>query len=161
MDRGQELAVTAFTALSTELRTALTKGGVAEAVNSCHVSAQFLTDSVAASLGATIRRTTLKPRNPVNAPDAREAEVLASYQQRADSGLPLQPQLAHEHETVYYYAPILMQDLCLKCHGTPGETISEQDYALILEKYPDDQAIGYKAGDWRGMWSIAFDAETH
>lgn len=160
LEYGQELANATFSVLSTELRSAIGRGGVPEAISYCSVSALALTDSVAMGRNAVIRRTTLKPRNPANGPDSREAAVLDRYRQLAENGQPLKPQVDRDGETVHFYAPIVVQELCLKCHGIPGETILEADYALISSMYPDDKAIGYKAGDWRGMWSISFNAES-
>jgi hypothetical protein len=159
MEKGQELATAAFTALSGELRAALGRGGVPEAIQYCHVAALPITDSIAAGYDATIRRTTLKPRNPANAPRGHETDVLAGYQAASDQGQALQPQVHVEGNQVHFYAPIMTQDMCLKCHGNPGETIAEKDWALIQERYPNDLAHGYGAGEWRGMWSIAFEKE--
>ena len=159
MEKGQELATAAFTALSGELRAALGRGGVPEAIQYCHAAALPITDSIAAVYGATIRRTTLKPRNPANAPRGYETTVLAGYQDVSDQGQALQPQVYVEGNQVHFYAPIMTQDMCLKCHGTPGETIAESDWALIQERYPNDLAHGYGAGEWRGMWSITFEKE--
>ncbi|WP_155800999.1 hypothetical protein [Pontibacter sp. BAB1700] len=38
-----------------------------------------------------------------------------------------------------------------------GQDVSETDYALIKEKYTQDQATGYRKGDLMGMWELTFD----
>ncbi|MEZ4908493.1 MAG: DUF3365 domain-containing protein [Saprospiraceae bacterium] len=55
------------------------------------------------------------------------------------------------------YFPIFMEEKCLKCHGKIGSDVSEDFYAKIKEKYPDDEAFNYNLYDFRGMWSITMD----
>jgi len=49
--------------------------------------------------------------------------------------------------------PIIIGAACLKCHGNE-EKISGEVKELIVKKYPDDKAVGYKNGDLRGAVSI-------
>lgn len=42
---------------------------------------------------------------------------------------------------------------CLLCHGTTDQVADEVEQA-ITEFYPYDEAMGYKAGDIRGAWSV-------
>jgi hypothetical protein len=46
-----------------------------------------------------------------------------------------------------------VQAQCLACHGDPAG-MKEEVKALLQERYPHDQAKGYKAGDLRGAVSI-------
>jgi cytochrome c len=56
-----------------------------------------------------------------------------------------------------YTKPIVINNaLCLNCHGEVGAAVTEETYALIREKYPNDNATGHQMGDLRGMWSITF-----
>jgi hypothetical protein len=55
-----------------------------------------------------------------------------------------------------YVEPIMLQPLCLTCHGSelaPG--VAEQ----ISELYPEDHAIGFEAGDLRGVFWLEFPGE--
>jgi len=50
-----------------------------------------------------------------------------------------------------YYFPLKVLKLCLTCHGTPGKDIKPEVYEAIKRKYPEDKAIGYREGDFRGV----------
>jgi hypothetical protein len=55
-----------------------------------------------------------------------------------------------------YVEPILVQPLCLTCHGDP---LAPDIAARIDELYPEDRAVGYEIGDLRGVFWIEFPAE--
>ena len=58
-----------------------------------------------------------------------------------------------EGERIGYIEPIVAQPLCLTCHGEVlAPAISERIEAL----YPDDEAIGFNAGDLRGVFWVEF-----
>ncbi len=156
LDEGNKVVSAAFASLSSHLKAAVEKGGVQEAVQYCHLNAYPLVDSLSKAHEALIRRTSLKVRNPKNLPDRLEERALHRVKQMLAEGKTVEPWVEYYPEDVAYYAPIYVQGVCLKCHGTPGKTISSQDYAFIKERYPEDEATGYKEGDWRGLWSIRF-----
>ncbi len=155
LQTGKEIAQVTFLTLSTELAAAMERGGVTEAVNYCNLAAYPLVDSLSTVHNAKIRRTTLKPRNPKDAPNAMEKAVLEAYHQQERAGEALKPQIVQIGEReVAFFAPIRIQPGCLKCHGEIGKDITPEDYAHIEEHYPEDQAVGYELGELRGMWSI-------
>ncbi len=155
LERGKAMATQSFAVLSSQLQQALQKGGVEHAAAYCNTVAYPLVDSLSKANNAVIRRTSRKIRNPKDAPTELEAAMLGEYHARANAGAPLKPVVKPiDANTVAFYAPILMQALCLKCHGKLGETMAEEDYAIIKSLYPQDEAIGYAEGDLRGMWSI-------
>lgn len=157
LQQGKAIATATFAELSGQLQVAMKEGGVPHAVRYCNTVAYPLVDSLSEVHNADIRRTSLLIRNPKDAPTTREREQLEAYASAKKAGDPLQPVVkAVSAEEIAFYAPISMQPLCLKCHGQLGETLAEEDYAVIKEKYPSDEAIGYQAGDLRGMWSITF-----
>ena len=157
LEQGLAIASASFTALSGRLMAAMKKGGVPEAVQYCNIAGLPLIDSLSEVHQVTIRRTALKIRQPKDAPTPAEKKVLDQYQTQFAAGEVLKPfvKTISSGETAFY-APILVSEACLKCHGKLGETLKEEDYQLIRELYPDDQAIGYAAGDLRGIWSITF-----
>lgn len=160
IEKGKAIAGATFAALSGNLQAAMQEGGVSNAISYCNVQAYPLTDSLSQQHQATIRRTTLKPRNPKNAPDAAERAELEVYAQSVSKGEALGPNVELiDEQTVAFYAPIKMNAFCLQCHGKLGETLAEENYAAIKEHYPNDAAIGYMDGDLRGMWSIRFRRE--
>lgn len=157
--QGMEIAMSTFKALSGQLKSALREGGVANAAQYCNTVAYPLVDSLSEVHQATIRRTSRKIRNPKDAPTPREEEMLDVYHAKVEAGERPSPQLRQlANGEIAFYAPIMMQELCLKCHGKLGETLKAEDYALIQSLYPEDEAIGYAAGDLRGMWSITLPA---
>ena len=51
--------------------------------------------------------------------------------------------------------PIPMDAPCLVCHGAP-EAIPDAVRSVLTERYPDDAATGYQAGELRGaIWAEA------
>ena len=49
--------------------------------------------------------------------------------------------------------PLTVQPPCLACHG-PEEGIAEEVRAALTQRYPHDQAVGYRLGDLRGAVTI-------
>lgn len=156
-EQGQAIAAATFAALSGQLQQALSEGGVRHALRYCNTVANPLTDSIARAHGAVVKRTSLQVRNPQNQPTAREKAVLEEYDMRLKTGNDLPPivQINDNEDFVSFYAPIRLVALCEQCHGRVGETLKVEDYAVIQQLYPEDQATGYRADDLRGMWSIS------
>ncbi len=157
LKRGQQVAAATFATLSSNLQKAMQEGGVAHAVEYCRLSAAPLVDSLEKKYSAKIRRTSLKVRNPDNRPTPHELTQLQAYQQQLAAGETLSAVTkAIGDDKMAFYAPIQLMPLCQKCHGEMGKTLANTDYDLIQKLYPEDQATGYRTGDWRGMWSITF-----
>lgn len=157
LTKGKKIATETFAELSGRLAEALEQGGVAYAIPFCRQVALPLADSLGQANTATIRRTSLRVRNPADAPLAWEADLLQQFATADEAGEDLQPLVQKLPDgTVVFAAPIRVQPLCLQCHGRLGETLKTADYAVIQQHYPNDQAIGYALGDLRGMWSIQF-----
>lgn len=143
-------------ALGTELKAAMERGGVAEAIGYCNLNAIDITENVAKKYNATIKRVTDKPRNPTNAANAQELAQMQKWREllAAPTGQVLTQE---ETETErHFYLPIKIDAFCTTCHGVPGETLTPENQAIIAAKYPTDQATGYKEGDLRGLWHITF-----
>lgn len=119
------------------------------AVNLCKEVAQDITAQVAQQQGVIMRRTALKLRNRKNAPDAHERVWM---EKNAGSKT---PSYSGESEVVgdelRFIRPIYIAAACLKCHGSRMSPAVE---AVLKENYPDDQATGYKSGDFRGIVSV-------
>lgn len=148
---GNKISSDTFLALSKKLKEKMQEGGPKEAIPYCNLKALSITDSMAQSYDVKIKRTSLKIRNSKNQPTKRETEILKQF----DS---IKFPLVEKHEgKVNYYNPILVQPLCLKCHGEQGTTLDSTAQITLKELYPNDQAINYKAGDVRGIWSIRFE----
>jgi len=140
--------------LGTYLKKHLKTEGTIGAAKFCITNAYALTEKVSANLGknVSIKRVSLRYRNPANKPEFDEIKILRSLQTLQDHNIIL-PEYLVEHpdrDTYKYYKPIhINKDACLKCHG-----YLDEDFKLISvlkDAYPDDRATEYEMGDLRGM----------
>jgi hypothetical protein len=149
--------------LKQELQGGMQDGGPVNAISVCNLSAPGIANTYSVRHGWDVGRTSLKLRNPANAPDAWERSVLESFDERKGAGE--DPAKMEHHEVVRqdgvkvlrYMKAIPTAKLCLACHGENIDSITR----TRLEKlYPDDQALGYKAGDIRGAFTITQPLDT-
>ena len=154
--QGREIAEKAQQELLRTLKKAIQEGGISHAVQFCNLQAFPLTDSLSTQYGAEVQRTSLQLRNPANAPDELEQQLLEAYEYNAEQGLPLEPNVQREgREYLLYTQPIVIgSELCLNCHGVAEKDIAPETLQQLNSLYPQDKARGYKSGDFRGMWSI-------
>ena len=159
LEQGQSIVKESFKALSGQLASAMNQGGVQNAVSYCNIQANPIMDSLSQAHGVTVSRVSLRPRNPGSISSAEEAEILKDYLRLQSEGKELHPFVeTYSGGKVTFYAPItIISPLCLKCHGTVGGDIAQQDYELIRSLYPEDEATGYTLGELRGMWIVKFD----
>jgi hypothetical protein len=154
---GSEAASTLASTLFGRVQQAIQEGGLVHALDFCSVRAQPLTAEVDQQLGSLdIKRTTFQYRNPRNAPDALEVEALQYFEQAmAESGeLPSDyVQFVHANE-FRYYKPLVVQEGCLNCHGDPA-SFSPELREVLNERYPNDNAVGYEQGDFRGVVRVS------
>jgi hypothetical protein len=154
------VAVKEFAAsLQGELGAAIKAGGPVNAIEVCNTKAPAIAADISRKQGWKVARTSLKPRNPKNAPDAWEARVLKEFEARKAKGEdPAQMEHSEmimgkgKHEFRYMKAIAIPANApCLACHG---EKIDPAVGARLKALYPQDQATGYKQGDIRGAFSI-------
>jgi hypothetical protein len=128
-------------------------GGPVYAVTFCNERALPLTDSLSKMYSCQIQRISDKYRNPVNKPAKNDEAVYLKLK----SSNAAEPLLVAEDGKIVYYRPIKIgMPACLNCHGVEGKEIAIKTLETIRQKYPDDLAIGYKEGDFRGLWKITF-----
>jgi hypothetical protein len=155
--KGKEIAQTTFKKLGGELMAQMKEGGIAKATPYCNSQASGLTEKIAKKYDVTIKRTTDKLRNTANKPNAEEQVFLDRFKEMMTQGTKPVPVVEKNNVgEIHFYAPILVQNKCLVCHGVLGESLTHQADSIIKKLYPSDQAIGYKEGDLRGIWSIRF-----
>jgi hypothetical protein len=155
---GEAASAMVATRLVTELTAALAAGGAEKAVAICHTRALPLTSEPLPGLPqvTAVKRTSLRLRNPANAPDAAEQVALAHVASLIADGQPAPAILVQKIETAdtptewRLYRSVGVQAACLACHGAP-EAQAPGLRALLRERYPRDAATGYAAGDWRGL----------
>ncbi len=108
-----------------------------------------------------LKQSSLKIRNPSNAPDEWEKKILKlfespDYPKGVGHGEFL---VTGDKETYKYIKPIYVEKACLECHGQK-EDIKPEIRQYLAKKYPGDQAFGYKEGDLRGGISIIIPFES-
>ncbi|VAX09123.1 Cytochrome c family protein [hydrothermal vent metagenome] len=144
--------------LKGQLKAALKEGGPVKALNVCNTSAPAIAMVQSKKHGWKIGRTSLKLRNPDNAPDAWEKAVLEKFEARKTAGE--DPKKIEHYEVVtqdgkqlfrYMKAIPTAEKPCLACHG---EKIQPKVLETLDKLYPQDQARGFKAGDIRGAFTI-------
>lgn len=162
-------AATALTqALLGELLRHMREGGPEAAVMVCAGKAQELTKAQQQE-GLLVRRVSTRARNPQNRPDDYEQAVLArmaqQYQESKATDEVSEWYLEGNTLTLRYLRPIVMGEMCLACHGD-RERMKPAVRDFISQHYPEDQAVGYQAGDFRGAMSVTvkealpFDVQT-
>jgi hypothetical protein len=154
--KGKTIAASTFSILGSNLQKAMKEGGVQNAVKYCNLAASPLVDSLMQVHQASIKRTSLKTRNPKNQPTKEERIQLEKYQKQYETGAVLKTVSQKSNKRITFYAPIYVMELCQKCHGKIDESLKKEDFAFIRDIYPTDEATNYSAGDLRGMWSITF-----
>ena len=139
--------------LKQELRQAMAAGGPVAAVKVCHTRAAAIAAAVSAETQWEIGRTSLKWRNPNNAPDEWEQQTLRQFEQRKAAGEAVAKLEAMKttNEGFRYMKAIPTQGLCLTCHGTE---IKPEIASELQRLYPEDNATGFRLGDIRGAFTM-------
>jgi len=138
-------------------KPAMKKGGPVGATEFCSQKATSITEKVNSSLkdGVSIKRVTLKPRNPKNLATGQEAKILGSLNELQQNGVVLPKMLVQkiDDKHIKVIKPIMIKPMCVVCHGT-SDKLDQKAYEAIKKNYPDDKATGYKAGDLRGAFVV-------
>lgn len=143
--------------LKGELMAAMRDGGPSGAIAVCSEEAPRIATELTAASGWSLARTSLRVRNPRNAPDAAERAVLVDFDRRAAAG---EDPATLEHARVvresglayvHYMKAIPTSSLCLACHGSDVEAPVRE---AIAASYPADAATGFARGDLRGAFTL-------
>jgi len=150
---GQAALAPFKSALREALSQGLSKGGPERAVEVCaHIAPELL--EAGQRPGVKVGRTSDRLRNPVNAAPAWVSPLLESYG-AAKGGEPRV--VAVDLERLGYVEPIMVQPMCLACHG---KAVAPNVAATLKSRYPGDRAIGYEAGDFRGLMWVELDRKV-
>ncbi len=124
------------------------------------VAGSQIANSFSLMTGHRLKQTSLKIRNPSNAPDEWERKALklfGSSEYPKDVGFG--EILGINDKKIYrYMKPIYVDMACLQCHGE-REKIRPEIRQFLEMRYPYDEAFGYKEGDLRGRISIIISLE--
>ncbi len=149
---GIKFAKQMYAQIFTHLNKALDETGPYESVKYCNEKALPLTDSLSKHFGITVKRTSLKLRNPSNAPNSLEKQILEMYEKTMSK----KPSIIKTNEGIKFFTPIFIAPVCLNCHGIPIQHIPDVTMRALKELYPKDQATGYELYNIRGVWSMTF-----
>ncbi len=157
---GDDVSARLTISLKKELKAAIAEGGFQNAIDVCNLKAIPLTELVKESQNRNveIKRTSYNCRNPLNAPDSIEKLALDHFIQlfREKKEVPeffIQKITENKESWFYYYKPIKVEQLCLGCHGI-ASNIDSTIVNQIAKLYPEDKAVGYADGDFRGLISV-------
>ena len=147
--RGAEL----LAPFKSDLMQALSSGmqeGPAAAIEVCSELAPGIASSLSVD-GVRMGRSSHKLRNPDNVAPEWLQPLIASY---ASGASEMRSQtVALEEGRNGYAEPIIVQPMCLTCHGSElGADVAAQ----IAAKYPADEATGFSEGDFRGGFWVEF-----
>ena len=145
-------------ALKGNLMNVMQKKGPAAAVEACSDIAPLIALTKSKSYSWKISRTSLKLRDPDNAPDPWERAVLEQFEARKAKGedvndLEYYEVVEMEGQKMYRYMKAIptQEKPCLTCHG---ENLAPDVKAALDRHYPHDKARGFKPGDIRGAFTI-------
>jgi len=143
--------------LNATLKANIELGGLKRGISGC--------DSVAKNMaiqstteGWELRRTSLKIRNPKNAPTPWEEIQLKAFRRGIEDGKAIN-QLRVEKLTSIrpnlvsykYMKAITAEAVCLNCHGTQ---LSDDVKQHLSKQFPNDLATGYEVGDLMGAFTL-------
>lgn len=153
--RSQEILAPFKQGLLKTVQSAVQTGGPSSAVEACQLEApQIEAKSVEGLSRIRLGRATHRARNPKNVPAPWMKEYFENF---LSTGVRPKVEVVRiDNEKLGYIEPIFIgMPLCLQCHGTE---IQEELGKKIKELYPEDQAVGFKAGDFRGVFWVEYEA---
>jgi hypothetical protein len=153
----EEIAKEAIQALGStlknELEAAMISGGPVNALEVCNVKAPVIAEEISWEQDVQVSRTSLKYRNPANAPNEWQITVLEDFEAKKAVGADPATLVYSEivNNEFRFMKAIPTAGLCLACHGTD---ISPEVTAELARLYPQDKATGFKEGDLRGAFVV-------
>ena len=142
------------------LQEEIARGGPEGAIAVCREQAPALARAASEQSGWTVRRVSLRNRNPKAVPDAWERAALEDFDRRAaakESPATLERAevtLVNGQPVQRYMRALPTLALCTQCHGTAAQ-LSPAVTARLKALYPDDRATGYAIGDIRGAMTLS------
>jgi hypothetical protein len=157
--QGRELAANLQQELGTRLTAAIATSGPVGAISVCSLEAPGIAERLSAQAGARVGRTSLKVRNPANAPDEAASATLQRFERewQGSAGAPPEAFSVAGDGSARYMRAIPTQPLCVVCHGT---AIAPDVAAALAARYPADSATGFGVGTLRGSFVIDWPARS-
>ncbi|CAC9626456.1 hypothetical protein [uncultured Gammaproteobacteria bacterium] len=142
-------------ALKPALKKAIKTKGLEHAVEFCAVKAPEITKKInQQNKEWTIKRVSLKNRNPSAKPDNWERKVLKMFDKRQSNGESAKKMAYSEmvNGEFRFMKAQGVQGVCLSCHS---KNIAKNIKSAIDKHYPNDKATGYSLGQIRGAFSLS------
>lgn len=158
-EKGQTLASSTQKVLASNLINAIEEQGAEHSLEFCNIRAIPLTDSMSTVLNAHIKRVTDQPRNPDNQANKVELAYMEEAKSKLKNTGEIQPILIQHDGKVTAYYPIIINQLCMQCHGKESQDINKTTLAKINNLYPNDEATGYVVGELRGLWVVEMEPD--
>lgn len=160
VEKSKEMVKELGGGLKAKLQESVKASGFGGAIAVCKEIALVRAKEVGDKFGGTIRRVTLKNRNPQNVPDSYEAGVLSKMEHDHHGGKLQEAYVevvtgADGKKSLRFMKPIVTEALCLNCHGAPDK-LNPDAATAIKASYPDDKATGYSADQVRGAFSVIY-----
>lgn len=143
--------------LGKHMKQGLQEGGFENAIGVCNEKAPEVAAMMSEKSEWSVGRTSLKYRNPENAPDQWDEMVLKKFEEQKAAGTPISEMDYLEvveqdgQKQVRYMKAIGLKPGCLNCHAAE---IDPKVEAKLNKLYPNDKARGYEVGDIRGAFTM-------
>ncbi len=147
----RSLAADLKASLMKNLSEKIAQEGPAKAVTFCHTNVKPIAKGAAGERikRFTFGRTSHKLRNGANAPEPWVSDYLKKFEGKKKGDISPQGFIHHLQDgKKVYVEPLFVEARCLLCHG---ENISADIKEKISSLYPNDQATGFKLGEFRGF----------
>ena len=153
LEKSRQITADYATQLQAALQESMASGGPTGAIEVCATLAPQLASDLSRASGAKVRRTSLRFRNPGNAPDEWEARALQHLEATNTTEL-FEPDA---YGGARYVKAIPTGGVCLACHG---EQLAPDIDSELDKAYPHDRARGFNVGDLRGAFSVYWPPVT-
>jgi len=135
------------------LKAAMMEGGPVKAIEVCQVKAPAIAQAMNANSSLSIRRISLRARNPKAVPSKDEQRILEVFDAQLKQGQPLSEM--EYTGTIsgkrFFLKAIGTMGLCLNCHG---KELNPDVVQALGGLYPEDRATGYAEGEVRGAFLV-------
>jgi Protein of unknown function (DUF3365) len=142
-----------FDTLKSTLVKTIADSGMSKAIQVCNLNAHAL-ETMYSNDKIQVRRVSTKFRNQNNSPSTLEKDWIAKLQEQVSNKQEIKNTSVYKNGEFHFFKPIIMQPLCLSCHGDPQKDIQTEILKTIDSLYPSDLAKGFKNEEMRGLWHI-------
>ncbi|MBI5921625.1 MAG: DUF3365 domain-containing protein [Betaproteobacteria bacterium] len=159
-DESRRVALQVSVELKNQLLREMQLSGPVRSLLVCRYTCPEILSAQSRKSGWKVAAVSLKPRNSaLGMPDAWEQEVLMDFERRAARGekvdaLEFSEVVSEPQASYFRYArAMMMEPLCLPCHGS-RDKMSDAVKAQLALDYPFDKAVDFSIGQVYGIVSI-------